>query len=87
MPTTDPVTSISIWYHLILTQYHQVPTIAVLQGDFNCGASSQTDFILNYFLSKSLKFPHISTKILKFPQISKNILKFPLKFSISSQPG
>ena len=27
------------------------------QGDFNCGASSQADSILNYFLSKFLKFP------------------------------
>ena len=27
------------------------------QGDFNCGASSQADFILNYFLSNFLKFP------------------------------
>ena len=32
-------------------------TIAKSQGDFNCGASSQADFILNYFLSNFLKFP------------------------------
>ena len=44
------------------------------QGDFNCGASSQADFILNHFLSKFLNSPKFS-------------LKFPLKFSISSQPG
>ena len=30
MPSTDPVTSITNWYRLILTQYRQVPTIAVL---------------------------------------------------------
>ena len=30
--------------------------MTVHQGDFNCGASSQADFILNYFLSKFLKF-------------------------------
>ena len=30
MPSTDPVTSNTTWYSLILTQYHQVPTIAVL---------------------------------------------------------
>ena len=40
---------------------------------FYCGASSQADFILNYFLSNLLKFP--------------KIFKFPLKFSISNQPG
>ena len=46
--------------------------IALLQqGDFNCGASSQADFILNYLLSNFLSY---------FP-------KFPLKFSVSSQPG
>ena len=39
------------------------------QGDINCGASSQADFILNYFLSNFLV----------------NFLKFRLKFSISSQ--
>ena len=44
------------------------------QGDFNCGASSQADFILNYIPKNFLKF-------------SSNFLKFPLKFSISSQPG
>ena len=27
------------------------------QGDINCGAFSQADFILNYFLSNFLKFP------------------------------
>ena len=27
------------------------------QGDYNCGAPSQADFILNYFLSNFLKFP------------------------------
>ena len=47
------------------------------QGDFDCGASFQADFILNYFLSNYLKFP----------QISSNCLKLTLKFSISSQPG
>ena len=26
----------------------------ISQGDFNCRASSQADFILNYFLSKGL---------------------------------
>ena len=41
------------------------------QGDFNCGASSQADFILNYLLSNLLSY---------FP-------KFPLKFSVSPQPG
>ena len=47
------------------------------QGYFNCGSTSQADFVLNYFLSN----------LIKFPQTSLNILKFPLKFSISSQPG
>ena len=32
------------------------------QGDFNCGASSKADFILNYFL----KFPQISSQMLHF---------------------
>ena len=27
------------------------------QGNLNCGASSQADFILKYFFSKFLKFP------------------------------
>ena len=30
---------------------------SVWQGEFNCGASSQADFILNQFLSNFLKFP------------------------------
>ena len=30
--------------------------IELSQGDFNCGASSKADFILNYFLSNFLKF-------------------------------
>ena len=47
-----------------------------LQGDFNRGASSQADFILNYFLSN----------FLNFPQFSPNFLK-SFKFSNSSQPG
>ena len=50
-------------------------TIAKSQGDFNCGASSQADFILNYFLSNFLKFSQIST----------NFPKFLLKFSIGQR--
>ena len=34
------------------------------QGDFNCGSSSQADFILNYFLSNSLKFSQMSSNFL-----------------------
>ena len=30
------------------------------QGDFNCGASSKADFILNNFLANFLKFRQIS---------------------------
>ena len=30
MPSSDPITSVTTWYHLILIQYHQVPTITVL---------------------------------------------------------
>ena len=44
------------------------------QGDFNCGASFQADFILNYFLSNFLKFSQISSNFLKLPQISSQIL-------------
>ena len=51
------------------------------QGDFYCGASSQADFILNYFLSNFL------SNFLKFRQISPIFFKFHLKFFISSQPG
>ena len=47
------------------------------QGGFHCGASTQANSILNYFISKFFKVPKFS---LKLP-------KFPLKFSISSQPG
>ena len=36
----------------------------ISQGDFNCRASSQADFILNYFLSNFLKFLHISSNFL-----------------------
>ena len=36
------------------------------QGEFNCGASFQADFILNYFHSKFLNFPKISSQILNF---------------------
>ena len=36
------------------------------QGDINCGASSQDDFILNYFLANFPKFPQISPQILLF---------------------
>ena len=39
--------------------------IELSQGDFNCGASSKADFILNYFLSKFLNFPKISSNFLK----------------------
>ena len=46
------------------------------QGDFNCGASFQADFILNYFLSNFLKFSQISSNFLKLPQISSQILHF-----------
>ena len=49
----------------------------ISQGDFNCRASSQADFILNYFLSN----------VLNFPQISSNFPKFPLKFSIFYKPA
>ena len=45
------------------------------QGVFDCGASSQADFILNYFLSNFLKFSQIST----------NFPKFLLKFSIGQR--
>ena len=48
----------------------------ISQGDFNCRASSQADFILNYFLSNVLKCPQISSNFLKFPQISSQILHF-----------
>ena len=34
MPSSVPVTSITIIYRLILTQYHQVPTIAVQLSSF-----------------------------------------------------
>ena len=47
------------------------------QGNINCGASSQADFNLNYFLSK----------FVDFPKIASIFIKFPLTFSISSQPG
>ena len=30
MPSTDPVTSITTWYRLILTRYHQIPIFTVL---------------------------------------------------------
>ena len=46
------------------------------QGDFNCGASFQADFILNYFLSNFPKFSQISSNFLKPPQISSQILHF-----------
>ena len=36
------------------------------QGNFNCGASSQAGFILNYFLSNLPKFPQISSHFLHF---------------------
>ena len=36
----------------------------ISQGDFNCRASSQADFILNYFLSNVLNFPQISPNFL-----------------------
>ena len=73
MPSTDPVTSISICYQLILAQYHQIPTISVLQGDFNCGVSSHTDFNSSPISSlDSLNF----LKIPKFPQIFSQILHF-----------
>ena len=48
----------------------------ISQGDFNCRASSQADFILNYFLSNVLKCPQMSSNFLKFPQISSQILHF-----------
>ena len=38
--------------------------IELSKGDFNCGASSKADFILNYFLSKFLNFPKISSNFL-----------------------
>ena len=44
------------------------------QGDINCGASSQADFILNYFLSNFLNF-------LKFP------LKFSISSQPGWQAG
>ena len=37
---------------------------SISQGDFYCRASSQADFILNYFLSNVLKFPQISPNFL-----------------------
>ena len=36
----------------------------ISQGDFNCRASTQADFILNYFLSNVLNFPQISPNFL-----------------------
>ena len=41
------------------------------QDDFNCGASSQADFIMNYFLSNCVKYP----------------LKFSISFQSSWQAG
>ena len=37
-------------------------------GDIYCGASSQADFILNYFLSNFLTFPQTSSQIHYFLQ-------------------
>ena len=51
----------------LLPTYH-------IQGDFNCGASFQAHFILNYFLSNFLNFSQIYSNIPKFPQISSQIL-------------
>ena len=31
--------------------------VTIMQGDIDCGASSQADIILNYFLSNLLEFP------------------------------
>ena len=61
----------------VALRYNLLTLLALPQGDIYCGASSQDDFILNYFLSN----------FLKPPQISSHFLKFPLKFSIFSQPG
>ena len=50
-----------------LTNIHlEIDGDTLNQGDFNCGASSQADFILNYFLSKVLKFTKKSSQILHF---------------------
>ena len=50
-----------------LTNIHlEIDGDTLKQGDFNCGASSQADFFLNYFLSKVLKFTQISSQILHF---------------------
>ena len=59
--------SLAIWSKLELTNFPKD------QDGFYCGISSQADFILNYFLSKFLKFLQM-------------FLNF-LSFSISSQPG
>ena len=49
------------------------------QGTINCGASSQTDFILNYFLSNFLsKFLNFPKKFLEIPQIPSQIFFFLL---------
>ena len=50
-----------------LTHIHlEIDGDTLKQGDLNCGASSQADFFLNYFLSKVLKFTKISSQILHF---------------------
>ena len=41
----------------ILKKRNQTEIVNQFQGDINCGASSQADFILNYFLLNLLKFP------------------------------
>ena len=49
-------------------QLHQTMSVTRLERyqivTINCGAPSQADFNLNYFLSKFLNFPQISTKLL-----------------------
>ena len=54
--------------------------VMLSQGDFDCGASSQDDFIQNYFLSNFPQRLHFLWGWLHFEL-------FPLNVSISSQPG
>ena len=52
MPSTDPVTSITTWYRLILAQYHQVSTFAVLLLS-HCCPSTQLHHLVTLIESSS----------------------------------
>ena len=59
MPSSEPATSITIWYCLVLTQYHQVPTIALLTqytaSSFRNAQLSQLDLVLVFFVGAPSK--------------------------------